>query len=156
MNEDNTELTGWPGKKFVDLWQKGVWGFDRLRVFGLHGKLAWKILSQNSIWARIIVQKYGSNSVGDSRALRRNSSYLWRALFPHFQNFIEMSQWQVGRGDISFWCSNWGGEVLNMNYNATLNVREGIHNIDQIAHLLSYDQLDRIRLVELERAKITS
>lgn len=69
-------------------------------VYGLQGKLAWKILSQETLWTRLLIQKYGKQSVYNANEIRCNSSKLWRTLFPHFQNLINMSRWQVGKGDI--------------------------------------------------------
>lgn len=52
-------------------------------IFGLHGKLAWKIPSQQSLWTRMILQKYGRDSVYEANNFRMISSSLWRNLFPH-------------------------------------------------------------------------
>lgn len=119
-------------------------------IFGLHGKLAWKILSQQSLWTRMILQKYGRDSVYEANNFRVISSSLWRNLFPHFRNLLSMSHWQVGKGAISFWRTNWIGEVLQPNFSMALTVKQGIENMDQISYLLSYEQLERIGLIELE------
>lgn len=39
-------------------------------IFGLHGKLAWKILSQDSHWTRMLLQKYGPDSVYNIASIR--------------------------------------------------------------------------------------
>lgn len=116
--------------------------------FGLHGKLAWKILSQESVWARILLQKYGAHSIYEGDSGRTVTSKLWRLLLPHFHNLIQMSHWQIG--GISFWCANWCGEVLNPTLGPTLTVREGLQNIEQLEYLLTYEQISRIQLVELD------
>lgn len=68
-------------------------------VHGLNGKLAWKTISQETLWTRLLRQKYGVQSVYSTTALRANSSKLWRTLFPHFQTLLQMSHWEVGKGD---------------------------------------------------------
>lgn len=81
-------------------------------VHGLHGKLAWKIISHETLWTRLLRQKYGVQSVHTSNMLRANSSKLWRTIFPHFQTLLHMSHWEVGKGNISFWRTKWCGEIL--------------------------------------------
>lgn len=119
-------------------------------IFGLHGKLAWKILAQHSLWTRMLLQKYGTKSVYEATNLRANSSPLWRTVFPHLQRILSMSHWQLGRGDISFWCSNWSGEVLQPSFNADVTVKQGLQNLHQVAHLFTYEQLEDFGLIELD------
>lgn len=93
-------------------------------VHGLHGKLAWKIISKETLWTRLLRQKYGVQSVFSPTALRTNSSNLWRTLFPHFQTLLQMSHWEVGKGDIQFWSTNWCGEILGPEHEEELSVKE--------------------------------
>lgn len=74
----------------------------------------------------MVLQKYGEDSIYDDTTLGANSSNLWRTIFPHFQRLNQMSCWEIGKGDISFWKCNWCGEVLNSSFNPVLTVRDGI------------------------------
>lgn len=58
-----------------------------------------------------------------------------------------MSCWGIGKGNISFWTTNWCGEILNVSRNTSLTVRDGLNDLRSIEHLLTYEQLDKIRLV---------
>lgn len=60
-----------------------------------------------------------------------------------------MSCWEIGKGDVSFWNTNWCGEILHEGFNPGLKVRDGIRDLHNIEHLLTYEQLDKIRIVEL-------
>lgn len=106
-------------------------------ISGPHGKLAWKILAHDTLWTRMLLQKYGKDSVYNGNSRFSNSSRLWKTIYPHFQRLINVSQWQVGRGEMSFWGSNWCGEVLSLGMNAALTVQEGLHQIDNLKHELS-------------------
>lgn len=81
-------------------------------ICGLHGKIACKIMSQNSLWTRKLLQKYGDRSIYANTPPLAATSKLWRTVFPHFQNFLQLSHWQLGKGDISSWCANWCGEII--------------------------------------------
>lgn len=98
----------------------------------------------------MLLQKYGSTNVYGEASIHSNSSKLWRTLLPHFQTLIETSHWQIGKGDISFWCSNRIGEILKASFDEEVTVKQGLDNIKNFAHILTYEQLDRIRLVELD------
>lgn len=52
-----------------------------------------------------------------------------RCFFPHFQNIHLMSRWQIGRGEIRFWSSNWSGEIIDPISTSTLTVREAKNNM---------------------------
>lgn len=119
-------------------------------IYGLYGKLAWKILTQDSLWTRLLFQKYGSGRVHEEKLSLSKSSKLWKTLFPHFQRLENMSQWQIGRGAIPFWGTNWCGEIFNHNIHPELTVCEGIQNLHSMQHLFTEEQLERIKLVELD------
>lgn len=71
-------------------------------VFGLQGKLAWKVYEGKSLWARLLRQKYGTNYTTGVYKRNQSSSTLWRHLYPHLQNFEDIGRWCVGEGRISF------------------------------------------------------
>lgn len=82
-------------------------------VYGFQGKLAWKVFSGSTLWARVLQQKYCmSNSNGNVRN-PPSASRLWRKLAPHFQNFQNMHFRKAGREEISSRRSNWLGVILN-------------------------------------------
>lgn len=54
------------------------------------------------------------------------ASKLWCTLFPHFQRLQAMSQWQVGKGEISFWRSNWSGEAFDVHSESNITVSEAV------------------------------
>lgn len=107
-------------------------------------------MSQESLWSRMLLQKYGTTSVYAGNALRANSSKLWRTLYPHFQILSMMSHWQVGKGDISFWRSKWCGEILNPDMDDECTVREGIQSLHSFTQVLIEEQKEIISLVELD------
>lgn len=49
-----------------------------------------------------------------------------------------------------FWCSNWCGSVLPPGFNLELIVREGLNPISTMGYLLSAEQMERVRLVEID------
>lgn len=110
-------------------------------VYGLHGNLAWKFLSQDSLWIRMLLQKYGVESIYEDAHFRSGSSKLWKVLIPHFHNLLDTSHWQVRRRGISFWCAKWCGKAINPIFGRELMVREGVHNIQHMEHLLTYEQI---------------
>lgn len=116
-------------------------------IYGLHGKFAWKFLAHDMLWTRILLQKYGSDSSYDEHSLCSNSSKLWKTLFPYFERLISLSQWQVGRGDISFWWANWCGEILNPGFNQEVIVCGGLNDLDSMEPLLTEDQMDQVKMI---------
>lgn len=132
-------------KKITKPLSEGGLGIHSLsdKIYGLHGKLAWRLLSGNSLWASLIMQKYGA--LTGSAQYRTNSSRLWNALNPHFQQIHLLSHWQVGRGDIPFWMANWLGEALNPESTSTLTVLETILRIETIQEGVNSDSLLKIQ-----------
>lgn len=92
-------------------------------IHSLHGKLAWRIMEGNSLWSKMLSAKYGV--LDDSIQPRQSSSRLWKVFCPHFQNLQRMSRWQVGRGDILFWSSNWSGEIFDPLPSSRSNSKRG-------------------------------
>lgn len=75
-------------------------------VYGFQRKLAWKVFSRSTLWARVLQQKYCmSNSNGNVRNTPSASH--------HFQNFHNMHFRKAGREEISSRRSNWLGVILN-------------------------------------------
>lgn len=127
----------------------GLWSMEDT-MHALHGKLVWKILSQDSLWTRMLLQKYGEDSVYEGASVRTISSELWRILRPHLHNLVQMSHWKIGKGDVSFRCACWYGEVLNPIFGLELTVKEGVQSIQQIEHFLTYEQLSNISVIEVD------
>lgn len=68
--------------------------------------------------------------------------------FPTLSGFKNSRQ--VGKGNISFWCCDWSGEILQPSFDRDLTVKHGLQNLHEISHLLMYDQLDRIWNIVLD------
>lgn len=66
---------------------------------GLQGKLAWSIMKGESIWSRLLLQKYGREMVQGSGDHHPISSQLWKQLEPHFQRLRDNSRWILGKGN---------------------------------------------------------
>lgn len=102
-NQNGQHRTHWVSwERVTTSKEEGGLGIRKIcdTMYGLHGKLAWNIFSGESLWARLLYQKYGLQSVHGLRPPRPNSSRLWKVLWPHFQNLQVMSQWRVGSGQI--------------------------------------------------------
>lgn len=98
-NQHGQRRTHWVAwDKVCSPYTEGGLGIRTLKdtVYGLQGKLAWKICAGNTLWTRLLRQKYGS--IGSSGIFNRNQSgsLLWRRLYPHFQNIQEIGRWCVG------------------------------------------------------------
>lgn len=71
-------------------------------IYGLQGRLAWKVYSGNTLLTRLLRQKYGTNYGTGYYTRRQSASALWRQIYPHFQNFQDIGRWSVGQGRVSF------------------------------------------------------
>lgn len=137
---------------------KGGLGLRSLRdtIYGLHGKLAWKVHAGNTLWAKLLRQKYGTDSAKGIYTRHQSASALWRQIYPHFQNLQAIGIWSVGKGQISFWRSNWLGTVLDPTNSSSITVREGLREIDKWKPALTEDQWDRAKswlLMRIPRMK---
>lgn len=69
----------------------------------LHGKLMWQVLQGSSLWARFAPAKFGRGNIYTPHS---QHSPLWDSIVSHWPRLINLSQWIVGLGDISFWGDN--------------------------------------------------
>lgn len=109
-------------------------------VYGLQGKLAWKVYTGNTLWTKLLRQKYGSNFNQGAYTRQQSASALWRQIYPHFQNFEEIGQWSVGQGRISFWKDNWLGTILDKTNSSNITVQEGLLELEKWKPALTEDQ----------------
>lgn len=130
-------------------YSEGVLGIRSFKdtIFGLQGKLAWKVFAGNTLWTRILRQKYGLDSEKGVFKRAQSASALWRQIYPHFQNFEDIGIWSIGRGQISFWRSNWVGEILDRTSSSNIKVREGVLEIDKWKPALTNEQWKRAQFV---------
>lgn len=119
-------------------------------IHGCQGKLAWKVYSRSSLWARVLQQKYGMVGRHGNVNLLHSASRLWKKLFPNFQKFQHVHLWKVGKGDIYFWRYNWLDEVLNPAQRTELTVRQGLTDHNVLRQVLSPSQYNRAMSVVLD------
>lgn len=100
-------------------------------VYGLQGKLAWKVYAGNSLWSNLLRQKYGANYNTGTFISQQSSAALWRQIYTHFQNLGDIGRWSVGQGRISFWKDNWLGTILDRTNSSDITVREGLQQLDK-------------------------
>lgn len=82
-------------------------------IFGLQGKLDWKVYAGDTLWTRILRQKYGIDCANHAHTRNQSASLLWRQLYKLFQHFEDIRCWTIGRGNVSYWKANWIGTVLD-------------------------------------------
>lgn len=115
-------------------------------VYGLQGKLAWKVYAGNTIWTKLLRQKYGTKTY----TRQQSASTLWRKIYRHLQNFDEIDRWSVGQGTISFWKDNWLGMILDRTNSSDITVREGLQEIDKWRPSLTDEEWSKAKLVVLD------
>lgn len=93
------------------------------------GKLAWKIIFRNTLWKKLLRQKYGTPDSSGRYMRQQSASLLWRKLYPQFQLLQECGRWCVGKGEISFWKTNWLGVILNSTNSSAIMVKEGLREL---------------------------
>lgn len=69
-------------------------------LFCMQGKLASKVLSSDSLWARILKTKYGIDKLSREFDFHHSASRLWCKLVPHFQTLNELVFWHIEDGKI--------------------------------------------------------
>ncbi|KAL3629954.1 hypothetical protein CASFOL_026266 [Castilleja foliolosa] len=116
-------------------------------MFGLHGKLAWNIIQNKSLWSQWMNKKYCR---GGQLTCTNLDSKMWRILFPHVERIQEQAVWMIGRGQISFWTANWSGEIIDPYNNPQLKVCDAIQDLDKISSCLAADQLNRAKMIVLD------
>lgn len=119
-------------------------------IFGLQGKLAWKIYEGKTIWANLLRQKYSTNYMPGSYKRSQSASKLWKHLYPHFQNVQDIGRWCVGEGKISFWKDNWLGTILDRTSSANITVREGLNELAKWKPALTDEQWREAKSVVLD------
>lgn len=73
-------------------------------------KKRWALATGDSIWSAFMHQKYKCLTLPTFwRGLRR-CSVEWKELLKITTQFEDLYQWEIGRGDISFWFDNWNCE----------------------------------------------
>lgn len=107
----------------------------------------WRIVSRNSLWSKLLQQKY--DVISNSIQLRQNYSRLWKAFYPHFHNLQHLCYRCVGRGDITGRQIGWG-KFLDRSSLSQLTVREGIQKLNSIRDGLIESQLEKIQAVVLD------
>lgn len=115
-------------------------------VYGLQGKLAWKVYAGNTIWTKLLRQKYGTKTY----TRQQSASTLWRKIYRHLQNFDEIDRWSVGQGTISFWKDNWLGMILDRTNSSDITVCEGLQEIDKWRPSLTDEEWSKAKLVVLD------
>ncbi|KAL9687458.1 hypothetical protein QQ045_031861 [Rhodiola kirilowii] len=69
----------------------GILSLEYLKP-SLHGKLAWKIVAEDSLWCRFMKAKYGNSS---------KHSAVWGNI-AHLVDYLKQnSMWMIGRGDVN-------------------------------------------------------
>lgn len=133
-------------------YQEGGLGLRTLKDtnYGLQGKLAWKVYAGNTLWTKLLRQKYGVNSASGEFTRRQSASALWRQIYPHFQNFYDIGRWTVGQGKISFWRTNWLGKVLDPTNSSHLTVRQGILELEKWKPALREEEWSRAQQVTID------
>ncbi|KAL3613262.1 hypothetical protein CASFOL_042885 [Castilleja foliolosa] len=116
-------------------------------LFGLHGKLAWNIIQNKSLWSKWMNQKHCR---GGQLTCTNLDSKLWRTLFPHVERIQEQAVWMIGKGHISFWTSNWSGAVIDPYNNPQLRVCDAIQDLDSISSCLTAEQLHSAKMIFLD------
>ncbi|XP_041015027.1 uncharacterized protein LOC121257846 [Juglans microcarpa x Juglans regia] len=76
----------------------------------MHMKLAWSLLSTNSLWARFMLQKYGKGRHLSLVVSTHASSRLWRSIVCILPEVCEASKVKANEGRSSFWFDRWVGE----------------------------------------------
>lgn len=122
----------WPERKFAHHVQWGL-GFRSLNdtIFGLQGKLAWKVFYGDTLWARLLRQKYRVNCTEDAYSRTQSASLLWHKLYPHFQQFQDIGRCNIGKGEVSFLKSNWLGTILDCTNSSSITVRKGLGELEK-------------------------
>lgn len=64
-----------------------------------------------------------------------------------------MSRWQIGRGEIRFWSSNWSGEIIDPISTSTLTVREAKNNMGLERTGLSETQIQALENIVLDASE---
>lgn len=119
-------------------------------VYGLQGKLAWKVFGGHTLWARILRKKYGVDSSRGEYSRSQSASALWRQMYPHFQTFQGIGKWSVGEGKISFWRSNWLGQVLDQTNSSHITVREGLAELAKWKPAMNEEQWANAQQVTID------
>lgn len=80
--QNRVQWVSW--KKVTRPIREGGLGIRRFvdTLYGLHGKLAWRIMEGKSLWWRMLLAKYGV--IDGNIQIRQSSSRLWKVLFPAF------------------------------------------------------------------------
>lgn len=86
----------------------GTQGFKQVRE-SLHAKLMWTVMWDDFLWASFARCKYYVGNIG---TIPSNGSPLWRSIASHWPRLMSLSRWIIGDGSISFWTTNWCGEIL--------------------------------------------
>lgn len=152
-SQHGTKRTHWVAwEKVCAPCSEGGLGFRSLKdtILGLQGKLAWKVFAGDTLWTRHLRQKYRINCYMEACSRTQSASRLWRQLYPHFQQFQDLGRWNIGKGHVSFWKSNWLGTILDRTNSSNITVREGLGELEKWRPALTEDQWIRASLVYID------
>lgn len=66
-------------------------------IKGLQGKLAWKVYAGDTLWTRMLRQKYGIDWSTQAYTRQQSASLVWDHLYTHFQHFQDIECWTLGK-----------------------------------------------------------
>lgn len=75
----------------------------------LHGKMAWKMILRDSLWADFMAAKYGNPL---RPQLPHHSSRTWRIIVKHLKVIIPQTKLIIGSGSSKFWFSPWTTHLI--------------------------------------------
>ncbi|KAG2685838.1 hypothetical protein I3760_10G144400 [Carya illinoinensis] len=74
----------------------------------LHMKFAWKIITENSLWAQFFRGKY-VKGIHLSLLDKTKGTRFWKMIMKQIPHVLERARWKVRDGQISFWFDAWTG-----------------------------------------------
>ena len=139
----------------------GGWGIKNLLSFSksLAAKLAWRLISTESLWVLVIKRKYISQGsvldwVCSPLKSSKNASVVWKVIVASVQTIEQGLAWNVGDGtQVRLGCGPWVGcsdrFSLSRELVTFLNGR-GLYTLSQVANLRSSSFLKQGWLSGLE------
>lgn len=94
-------------------------------------KIEWAILESNSKWVEFMRCRHPRNQYPSNSKLPNSTTKVWRSIWKCLANLADLSNWEVGQGNITFFYENWTGEGcilwklgIELNYITLKEVKE--------------------------------
>ncbi|KAL3620032.1 hypothetical protein CASFOL_034944 [Castilleja foliolosa] len=146
-NQDRTSWVSW--KDTCKPVEEGGVGIRNLKdtLYGYQGKLAWNLIQGNSLWSKIMNQKY---NIHGNMKKNQSASAMWKILYPHVDTLKKDSTWVIGKGNINFWTQKWADEILAPEDTSNTTMKMALEMKNYLYELLSPTQISILDNISLD------